>query len=173
MVSYNLTSNSANDELMKKGSISIIQNRFATTSLTVMFYVMIALVSAMLLYGVTKSRPSYLMPFFGMQLYNFFFSLPSSFSSFFLTSHYWNQNRVSNSNSGIRRFFHSSDLATVYTSSVLFALIDFFCYAYFICAVWKCYRYLKMKELIIPLHLPYNLRGVEVIIFIFVFNLYF
>lgn len=162
MVSYDSSNNSPNDDPSKKGNVTLTPNRFATASLTVMFYVMIALVSAMLLYGVTKSRPSYLMPFFGMQLYNFFFSLPSSFSSFFLTSHYLNQKGVSNSNSGIRRFFHSSDLATVYTSSVLFALIDFFCYAYFICAVWKCYRYLKMKELIIPLHLPYNLRGVEV-----------
>ena len=130
-----------------------------TTTLLFMINLMVAIVSAILIYGVTKSKASYLMPFFGIQLYHFLFSLPSSLSQLNIsTSQYRNHygNSPVPSPSEVRTILRTDDNAT-YTLSVLATLIDFLCDIYFICIIWKCYRYLKMKEITSTLNLPYNL----------------
>ncbi|XP_015787971.1 lysosomal-associated transmembrane protein 4A [Tetranychus urticae] len=139
-------------------------HRSTTTSLNMMVSLMMATVSALLIYGVTKSRPSYLMPFFGIKLYIFFFSLPASISMLCFSPHLSSQYDSNGRTWGgeMKRLWSSSDLTTAYTSSVFMALIEFLYQSYFICVIWKCYRYLKLKESVIPLHIPYHLRGVEI-----------
>ena len=123
--------------------------RSTATSLAVIMYMMCATVAGMLLFGVVKSRPSYLMPFFWIQLCDFFFSLPSFLSSLYATPmHHSPYSGGSWSTATNQLKFGSSH----HTSSLLIATCIILFKGYFLCVVWKCYRYLKMKEMILPLH---------------------
>jgi len=134
-------------------------HRSTATSLAIIIYMMCATVSAMLLYGVIKSRPSYLMPFFGIQLCDFFFTLPAFMTSLYSTPANHNQWESPHGNSGwmdVKRVWPNATPTAVYTSSLLVTTCIVLFKAYFLCVVWKCYRYLKMKEMILPMHLAYN-----------------
>lgn len=139
-----------------------------TTTLLLMVNLMMGVVSAMLLYGVTKSKASYLMPFFGIQLYHFLFSLPSSLSrlNFNLSQKSFRERLSMQSTPGsspAERDFgwtakaetepHHLDYSFNFFVTLSYFLLDI----YFICVVWKCYRYLKIKEITTTLNLPYNL----------------
>jgi len=56
-------------------------------------------------------------------------------------------------------------MTTVYTSSLLMTAAFLLFKGYFLCVVWKCYRYLKIKEMILPLHLhhPYTTAGNDLV----------
>lgn len=140
-------------------------HRSTATSLAVIIHMMYCTVSGMLIYGVIKSRPSYLMPFFGIQLCDFFFSLPTFLASLYTSPHnHWEyQSHNSNELLDMRRLWPNANPATLYTSSLLIATCFILCKGFFLCVVWKCYRYLKMKEMILPLHFPYHSSGPEVI----------
>lgn len=131
--------------------------RSTAAALAVIVYLMCATVSGMLLFGVVKSRPSYLMPFFWIQLCDFFFSLPSFLSSLYATpgSPYVNHYQQSHSPPGglVGKFWpHSGPSGAPSTLLISTCIILF--KGYFLCVVWKCYRYLKMKEMVLPLHFP-------------------
>jgi len=136
-------------------------DRSTATTLAIIIYMMCATVSAMLLYGVIKSRPSYLMPFFGIQLCDFFFTLPAFMASLYTTPATYNhwENGASGSWMDVKRIWHNATPTTVYTSNLLITTCVVLFKGYFLCVVWKCYRYLKMKEMILPLHLPYQQSG--------------
>ncbi|XP_053207701.1 lysosomal-associated transmembrane protein 4A-like [Panonychus citri] len=128
-----------------------------TSTLLFMIHLLVAIVSAILIYGVTKSKASYLMPFFGIQLYHFLFSLPSSLSQLNVSANQYRNHYGSNtvtSPSDVRSILRAD---ATHTFSVLATLIDFLCDICFICIIWKCYRYLKMKEIQASLTLPYNI----------------
>ncbi|KAI7690389.1 Lysosomal-associated transmembrane protein 4B [Sarcoptes scabiei] len=130
--------------------------------ISLLMYLMLALVSAMLLYGVIKSRPRYILPFFGIQFIDYLFTLPQFFASITHPYHYY----VSKSKSmfdvqdnktdldDIRNVWsYSSYSSNAYTTSLLILTLIMIFKTYFLCVVWKCYRYLHMKELILPITL--------------------
>lgn len=132
--------------------------RSTAAALAVIVYLMCATVSGMLLFGVVKSRPSYLMPFFWIQLCDFFFSLPSFLSSLYATpgSPYVNHYQQSHSPPGglVGKFWPHSSPSGAPASTLLISTCIILFKGYFLCVVWKCYRYLKMKEMVLPLHFP-------------------
>jgi len=114
------------------GGFDPSHRRTSQSSLAVVIYMMCATVSGMLLYGVVKNRPSYLMPFFWIQLCDFFFSLPTFLTSLYATpgytSHWVNGNGYSadiHTNQAtvldVKRIWPSANSTTVYTSSLLFS----------------------------------------------------
>lgn len=105
-------------------------------ALVVIVYLVCATISGILLLGVVKSRPTYLIPFFWFQLFDFFFSLLS-----FLSSHNTRQ-----SHSPLIGKFSS----IVTWNSLIPTCIIFF-KGYFLCVVWKCYRYLKIQGMVLPI----------------------
>lgn len=158
----------SHDEIVRSAHhLDPSHRRSSQSSLAVVIYMMCATVSGMLLYGVIKGRPSYLMPFFWIQLCDFFFSLPSFLTSLYATPGYNNQHwdaqavtvpntHTSGSVLDVKRIWPSASTTTLYTSSLIFTAAVLLFKGYFLCVVWKCYRYLKMREMILPLHLPYS-----------------
>ena len=51
------------------------------TGISVLMYLLLTMVSAMLLYGVIKSKPSYILPFFGIQFIDYLFTMPQFLAS--------------------------------------------------------------------------------------------
>jgi len=143
------------------------QSRAAAHGLAAVIYLMCAGVSAMLLYGVVKSRPSYLMPFFWIKLCDFFFSLPTFLSTLYGPQHPYGPHHPPSSLAAAANFDsgnHSNgsglDMRKVFpsgssmgTHSLLVATCVILFKGYFLCVVWKCYRYLKMREMLLPLHI--------------------
>lgn len=144
------------------------QSKTAAHSLAAVIYLMYSMVSAMLLYGVVKGRPSYLMPFFWIKLCDFFFSLPTFLSTLYGPHHPYGHHPPSSfvsaanfdsgahtpSNPGLmdmRKVMPGSSNPVSHSLLVSTCIILF--KGYFLCVVWKCYRYLKMREMILPLHL--------------------
>lgn len=145
--------------------------------ISVLMYLLLAWVSAMLLYGVIKSKPRYILPFFGIQFIDYLFTLPQFFALFTNPYHYYatsakttknmmeihGVNSVPDSKLGTSDF---DDLANttvwassyqrnfqVYTTTLLVMTFFMIFKTYFLCVVWKCYRYLHMKEFILPITL--------------------
>lgn len=129
---------------------SHLDPRFKTNKLIVLYIIaesLKLLISSLLIYGVTRCKPSYLIPFFLMQLFYFFRSV-----SFFLENYtsmqasYQNGNvyrteiyeNLSKSPSKVQDVPPSYQML-VFSFSLLYKL-------YFIACVFKCYKYLKLKE---------------------------
>ena len=132
--------------------------RSTTTSLAIVVYMLLSLVSAMLLFGVLKSKPTYILPFFGIQFIDFLFTLPQFLTSLYSQPHtnqYHNWSDRRSTFLDMRHIWPNASPNNVYTSSLLFTTLIVLFKSYFLCVVWKCYRYLRMKELVLPLHLPH------------------
>jgi hypothetical protein len=131
--------------------------RSTATTLAIVIYMLLSLVSAMLLYGVLKSRPTYILPFFGIQFIDFLFTLPQFLSSLYSQPMSYNSwERRSNTVLDMRHIWPNASPNNLYTSSLLFTTLIVLFKSYFLCVVWKCYRYLRMKEMVLPLQLPYH-----------------
>ncbi|RWS31150.1 hypothetical protein B4U80_00728 [Leptotrombidium deliense] len=136
-------------------------HRSTATYLAITTYLFCATASGMLLYGVIKSRPAYLMPFFGIQLFDFFFSLPSFLSSLYAhTAHYNDLDATNPRFLDVKRVWPNASPAAIYSLSLLFAVCIMLYKSYFLCVVWKCYRYLKIQEIMLPINV--RLPTVEV-----------
>jgi hypothetical protein len=89
-------------------------------------------ITAMLIYGCIKGRPIFMMPFLGIQLFEFY----HRFSSFM---------------SDLETPVESSKLHDIpssnYSSMMFTNMINLIYRLYFICVVWKCFKYLRLKEL--------------------------
>ena len=129
---------------------SHLDPRFKTNKLIVLYIIaesLKLLISSLLIYGVMRYKPSYLIPFFLMQLFYFFRSV-----SFFLENYatmqasYQNGNvyraeiydNLSKNPSKVHEVPQSYQML-VFSFSLLYKL-------YFIACVFKCYKYLKLKE---------------------------
>lgn len=118
--------------------------RFRTNKLIILYIIaesLKLLISALLIYGVVKSRSSYLIPFFLMQLFYFFKSV-----SFFLESYANYQQSILRNSNGLMDM-QKKDLPPIPNSYPI--LIFFFTLLYklyFITCVFKCYKYIKLKE---------------------------
>lgn len=167
-------------------------------------YLLLTLVSAMLLYGVLKAKPSYILPFFGIQFIDYLFTMPQflaslythpyhgyyvsktgkdvahhhdqSGGSYISMRHVWPPTSGSNGSNGAdgssplgetyyKSDFPSSGPAHMYTTTLLFMTLLLIFKTYFLCVVWKCYRYLHMQQFILPLTLSGHLSAAEVRIF--------
>lgn len=121
-------------------------------------YLLSASVSAMLLYGVTKSRPSYLMPFFWLRLCEFMFLLPTFISTLyehpFHPNNFYEAQSMPGSLKYERAHWNGFQNSHPIHKSLAFTTVVLIVQAYFLCVVWKCYRYLKVRELILPVHMP-------------------
>lgn len=134
----------------ENANASHLDPRFKTNKLIVLYIIaesLKLLISSLLIYGVTRCKPSYLIPFFLMQLFYFFRSV-----SFFLENYtnmqtsYQNNNvyrnemydNLSKSSTKVQEVPPSYQML-VFSFSLLYKL-------YFITCVFKCYKYLKLKE---------------------------
>lgn len=127
--------------------------RFKTNKLIVLYIIaesLKLLISSLLIYGVTRCKPSYLIPFFLMQLFYFFRSV-----SFFLENYAnYQPNFQSGNNVNIYQngFYESmqrnnrnyQEIPQSYPMLIFFFSLLY--KLYFITCVFKCYKYLKMKE---------------------------
>lgn len=128
-------------------------------------YLLLSLVSAMLLYGVLKSKPSYILPFFGIQFIDYLFTMPQFLASIY--THPYHSYYVAKAkeqldhqdthrmtymdNTNMRSVWPNTSNSSAYTTSLMMMTLILIFKTYFLCVVWKCYRYLHMKEFILPL----------------------
>ncbi|XP_027201596.2 uncharacterized protein LOC113795599 [Dermatophagoides pteronyssinus] len=159
--------------------------------ISVLMYLLLAWVSAMLLYGVIKSKPRYILPFFGIQFIDYLFTLPQFFALFTNPYHYYaatakttkNMMEIHGVNNVGNNVLSDSKLSTsdfddmpntttvwastyqrnfqVYTTTLLVMTFFMIFKTYFLCVVWKCYRYLHMKEFILPIALSSAANGIN------------
>lgn len=122
-----------------------------------------ASVSAILLYGVTKSKPACLMPFFWLRLWEFIVLLPTYISSLYdhpIHSMYDQHPGIPKPVAYDRPIMWSQGQPH---RSLFFTTMFLMVQGYFLCVVWKCFRYLKVRELILPLHMPRS-NGTDLVI---------
>lgn len=135
------------------------------TGISVLMYLLLSLVSAMLLYGVLKSKPSYILPFFGIQFIDYLFTMPQFLASIY--THPYHSYYVAKAkeqldhqdthrmtymdNTNMRSVWPNTSNSSAYTTSLMMMTLILIFKTYFLCVVWKCYRYLHMKEFILPL----------------------
>lgn len=131
------------------------------TGISVLMYLLLSLVSAMLLYGVMKSKPSYILPFFGIQFIDYLFTMPQFLASIYTQPYHTYyvtkakeqlEGSDPSKNLEMRNLWQGSP-AHVYTTSLLFMTLILVFKTYFLCVVWSCFRYLQIKEYILPLSL--------------------
>ena len=125
-----------------------------------------ASVSAILLYGVTKSRPACLMPFFWLRLCEFMALLPTFISSLYdhpIHGMYDQHPGIPKSFTYERPMMWPPQGQPQPHKSLFFTTMVLMVQGYFLCVVWKCFRYLKVRELILPLHMPRS-NGTDLVI---------
>ena len=160
MAIFNIPITSAINNDRRRFSLTVAEPPI-DTSLDVMLNLSVAAVSALLV-GVIKSRSSYLMPFFGIQLYNFFLVLPKTFHPPFyahISGYTLNGQNVRPPHKDEFPSMPNNDSLIFGASSEFLQLLF---RIYFICAVWKCYRYLKLKKLMMPLRRSNYLHDIDV-----------
>ena len=104
----------------------------------VVVFLLGSMMYAMLLYGVVKEKPAFIIPFLCIMLCDIFLSI-----SHFLQTQDESHNTYNPHSSFVSEGF---DSRLVSTYGLLFRMFYF-------CVVCKCYRYLKMREKILPLPL--------------------
>src|SRR5699024_4101816 len=119
-----------------------------------------------------KSKPRYILPFFGIQFIDYLFPIPQILASIYTHPYHYDASKTSGKRmagdeltgdqyGGNRHFEMRNPWANpavssethLHTTSLLFMLLILLFKTYFLCVVWKCYRYLHMKEFILPLTL--------------------
>ena len=111
--------------------------------------IVVASVSAVGIYAVISSRAALLMPLYAMLLVDFFFALPA----------FYNRDIDSSFSDGFSDFKnYTPNGHTQHTrySFVLFTTTTMIIKIYFLCVIWKCYRYLRLIELVSPIRLGEN-----------------
>ena len=111
------------------------------------------IISAFLIYGCAKNRPTLLLPFFGVQLFDFFHKFSSFIDRMDMSA--LHEQRVADGpfmnalttkdrpNTPRYRDGNSPEYGSVMFTMLVVLLYKF----YFILVVWKCYKYLRLKEL--------------------------
>lgn len=127
------------------------KHRSAAAAMTIFSKIILASVSAVGIYAVVSGRAALLMPLYAMLLVDFFFALPAIY----------NQDLNSQFSDGL----HPGDFARAHNSMqpgipqhnrytlILIPIIAILVRMYFLCVVWKCYRYLRLIELVTPIRL--------------------
>lgn len=124
-----------------------VDDRHKSTAIAVHIFTRIvtASVSAIGIYAVISGRAALLMPLYAMLLVDFFFALPA----------FYNRDldpTLADSMSDFRGYPTNNNQYTRY-SAMLFSTITMIVKIYFLCVIWKCYRYLRLIELVSPIRL--------------------
>jgi len=132
-----------------------IDPRLKTNKLIILYIIaesLKLLISSLLIYGITKCKPSYLFPFFLMQLFYFFRSI-----SFFL-EHYANYQAYQNTVYRGEGYESSSKSQNEQSYPMLIFFFSLIYKLYFISCVFKCYKYLKIKEATMQINQNFQFR---------------
>lgn len=126
------------------------RHRSTAAAMTILTRVIMASVSAVGIYAVVSGRAALLMPLYAMLLVDFFFALPAIYNrdldaSF---SDGW-------SSADMARNHYQPGAYPQYNryTMILVPTIAMIVKIYFLCVVWKCYRYLRLIELVTPIRL--------------------
>lgn len=118
------------------------EHRSMAVAVSILLRVIMASASAFAIYAVTSGRATLLMPLYSLLLIDFFFALPS----------FYNKNLDPQFPDGglsdIRNYpLSNTDQYNRYSVFTLSAL-GMIAKVYFLCVIWKCYRYLRLTELV-------------------------
>lgn len=132
---------SANEQVNDLGQT--IEDRHKSTDIAVnlLLRMITAAVSGVGIYAVISGRATLLMPLYAMLLVDFFFALPP----------FYNRDLESSFADSLPdlRYYQTSQYNRY--SMMLLAILTTICKIYFLCVIWKCYRYLRLIELVSPI----------------------
>lgn len=106
----------------------------------------VASVSAVGIYAVISGRAALLMPLYAMLLVDFFFALPAFYSRDMETS-------FGDTFRDLKNYGNAGPSQYNRYSFVLFTTTTMILKIYFLCVIWKCYRYLRLIELVSPIRI--------------------
>lgn len=120
-------------------------HRSTAAAVSILTRIIMASVSAVGIYAVISGRAALLMPLYAILLVDFFFALPAFYNRDIdpsLADNLAEFRTYSNGNNEYARY-----------SLMLFSTITMIVKIYFLCVIWKCYRYLRLIELVSPIRL--------------------
>ena|SRR6218665_1876038 len=142
-------------------------NIYSGVSILMCFF--LSLVSAMLLYGVIKAKPSYVLPFFCIQFIEYLHTILQFIGAIYahpMSTFYMHRGRdsygvdtIGNNGDPVfplnsQKVYNGNHFqAKEYTSSLLIMTVLLIFKTFFLSVVWKCYRYLHLREFILPVTL--------------------
>lgn len=135
------------NEQINEFGIPTLEERHKSTAIAIEILrrIVMASVSAVGIYAVISGRAALLMPLYAILLIDFFFALPSFYK--------WDMDpSVADSLADFKNISTTNNAYTRY-SLLLFSTITMIVKIYFLCVIWKCYRYLRLIELVSPLRL--------------------
>lgn len=118
------------------------RNRSTAIAVSILSRIIIASVSALAIYAVVSSRAALLMPLYGVLLVDFFFALPA-----FYNRELYDPSLADNL-SDLKNYHHRDPNQLPRFSVMLFSVITMIARIYFLCVIWRCYRYLRLVELV-------------------------
>lgn len=124
-------------------------HKSTAAAINILARIIMASVSAVGIYAVISGRAALLMPLYAILLVDFFFSLPG----------FYNRESEPSFTDGVgdlRGGYPSPASNNQYTrySIILFSTLVMVIKIYFLCVIWKCYRYLRLIELVSPIIYP-------------------
>lgn len=137
---------SVNEQVNDLGSSIDDRHKSTAAAVYILTRIIMASVAAVGIYAVISGRAALLMPLYAILLVDFFFALPA----------FYNRDLDPSLADGISDFSRSySPGNNQYTrySLMLFSTIMMIVKIYFLCVIWKCYRYLRLIELVSPIRL--------------------
>lgn len=118
--------------------------RSTASAVTILILMMIASVSALGIYSVISGKASLLMPLYAIMLCDFFFALPAFYNRDL-------DHTLADGLVDLKSYWPQGSQNTRY-SLMLVSTIIMLIKIYFLCVIWKCYRYLRMQEILLPIH---------------------
>jgi len=137
------------------------RSKSTVAAINILTRIITASVSALGIYAVISGRAALLMPLYAMLLIDFFFALPAFYDRDYMESRYGDGlsdlGRGSRTNSpGPGAGLYPNNIASEQYqrySFVVFSTLVMIVKIYFLCVIWKCYRYLRLIELLTPIRL--------------------
>lgn len=137
---------SVNEQVNDLGSSLDDRHKSTAAAVYILTRIVMASVAAVGIYAVISGRAALLMPLYAILLVDFFFALPA----------FYNRDLDPSLTDGMTDFSRSygpgNNQYTRY-SLMLFSTIVMIVKIYFLCVIWKCYRYLRLIELVSPIRL--------------------
>jgi len=101
------------------------------------------LASLMLIHGVTKGRPGYLMPYMGLQVFAFCISCLIVFTCFSYAPDVKRGIAAKPDSMPLKSYLMNIDNDRLMLSIIMFSVLLLVFQAYFMAVVWSCYKYLS------------------------------
>lgn len=123
------------------------RSRSTVIAVSIFSRIIIASVAALAIYAVLYNRAALLMPLYAVLLVDFFFSLPVLYNRELPDPHL---------PSPVEDMKTLRDSHLPRYSFMLFSTLVMIVRIYFLCVIWKCYRYLRLIELVTPIARGFN-----------------